>query len=110
MKNKIIILNDDIFENYVIKTNKIFLIYFWAEWCGPCKMMTPIMEEIANEFYGKLTIGKINIDENKVTTLFYNIKSIPNLLLYRNGEVVLNKVGMLSKGQLEELLKINLTN
>jgi len=84
------------------------LVDFWAEWCGPCKMIAPILEEVANEFEGKLTVGKLNVDENNETPPKYGIRGIPTLLLFKNGNVAATKVGALSKAQLTEFLNENL--
>ncbi|WP_075183399.1 thioredoxin TrxA [Pantoea sp. 1.19] len=105
---KIVHLTDGSFENDVLKADGVTLVDFWAEWCGPCKMIAPILDEIAEEFDGKLTIAKLNIDENPATAPKYGIRGIPTLLLFKNGEVVATKVGALSKGQLKDFLTANL--
>jgi len=108
MSDKIIHLTDDSFDNDVLKAEVLVLVDFWAEWCGPCKMIAPILDEIATEFEGKLTIAKLNIDENPGTAPKYGIRGIPTLLLFKGGEVAATKVGALSKGQLKEFLTANL--
>ncbi|KAA8725739.1 MAG: thioredoxin TrxA [Ewingella americana] len=108
MSDKIIHLTDDSFDNDVLKAAAPVLVDFWAEWCGPCKMIAPILDEIATEFEGKLTIAKLNIDENPGTAPKYGIRGIPTLLLFKDGEVAATKVGALSKSQLKEFLTANL--
>jgi len=104
MSDKIIKLTDDKFEADVINAAGPVLVDFWAEWCGPCKMIAPILEEVATEFDGKLTVGKLNVDENNETPPKYGIRGIPTLLLFKNGNVAATKVGALSKTQLTEFL------
>ncbi len=108
MSDKIIQLTDDKFEADVINANSPVLVDFWAEWCGPCKMIAPILEEVANDFEGKLTVGKLNVDENNETPPKYGIRGIPTLLLFKDGNVAATKVGALSKAQLTEFLNENL--
>ncbi|ABF14335.1 thioredoxin TrxA [Candidatus Palibaumannia cicadellinicola] len=108
MKDKIINISQENFTQQVLQNEGLFLVDFWAEWCAPCKSITPILAEIANEFNGKVTIVKLNIDENPAIAQKYNVRSIPSLLLFRNGEVVATKVGALSKGQLIEFLNANI--
>lgn len=108
MSDKIIHLTDSSFDADVLKAEGPVLVDFWAEWCGPCKMIAPILDEIAEEFAGKLTISKLNIDQNPATAPKYGIRGIPTLLLFKNGEVAATKVGALSKGQLKEFLGANL--
>ncbi|HEI8868083.1 thioredoxin TrxA [Serratia sp. AKBS12] len=108
MSDKIIHLTDDSFADKVLQAEGPILVDFWAEWCGPCKMIAPILNEIADEFDGKLTISKLNIDENPATAPQYGIRGIPTLLLFKNGEVAATKVGALSKGQLKDFLNANL--
>jgi len=108
MSDKIIHLTDDSFDSNVLKAEGSILVDFWAEWCGPCKMIAPILDEIAEEFAGKLTITKLNIDQNPATAPKYGIRGIPTLLLFKNGEVAATKFGALSKGQLKDFLNANL--
>ncbi|GAB7218797.1 MULTISPECIES: thioredoxin TrxA [Vibrio] len=108
MSDKILQLSDDGFESDVIKAAGPVLVDFWAEWCGPCKMIAPILSEISEEYAGKLTIGKLNIDHNPATPPKYGIRGIPTLLLFKDGNVAATKVGALSKTQLKEFLDANI--
>lgn len=104
MSDKIVYLSDDSFENDVLKSELPVLVDFWAEWCGPCKMIAPILDDVAEEYAGKLTIAKLNIDQNSASPVKYGVRSIPTLLLFKNGELVANQVGALSKTQLKEFI------
>ncbi|CAQ86232.1 MULTISPECIES: thioredoxin TrxA [Photorhabdus] len=108
MSDKIIHLSDDSFDADVLKAAGPVLVDFWAAWCGPCKMIAPILDEIAPEYSGKLTIAKLNIDDNPATAPKYGIRGIPTLLLFKDGQVAATKVGALSKTQLKEFLDANL--
>jgi thioredoxin 1 len=108
MSDKIIQLSDDSFEADVINAAGPVLVDFWAEWCGPCKMIAPILHEVADEFDGKVTVGKLNVDENNETPPKYGIRGIPTLLLFKGGNVAATKVGALSKAQLLEFLNENI--
>jgi thioredoxin 1 len=100
--------SDSTFSQDVLKSEKPVLLDFWAEWCGPCKMIAPILEEIAVEYKDKLQIAKINIDENPQTPPKFGIRGIPTLILFKNGTVEAQKVGALSKSQLAAFLDSNL--
>ncbi|MEM0910533.1 MAG: thioredoxin TrxA [Pseudomonadota bacterium] len=108
MSEKIIALSDEKFEADVINASGPVLVDFWAEWCGPCKMIAPILDEIAQEYEGKITIGKLNVDENNETPPKYGIRGIPTLLLFKDGGVAATKVGALSKTQLKEFIDDNM--
>ncbi|KMW71251.1 thioredoxin [Photorhabdus luminescens subsp. luminescens] len=108
MSEKIIHLSDASFDTDVLNAAGPVLVDFWAAWCGPCKMIAPILDEIAPEYSGKLTIAKLNIDENPATAPKYGIRGIPTLLLFKDGQVAATKVGALSKTQLKEFLDTNL--
>ena len=104
-----IIINDSNFEQEVLKSDSLTLVDFWAEWCGPCKMIGPALEEISEEMKEDIRITKLNIDENPSTPQKYGVRGIPTLLLFRNGEVVAEKVGALPKNQLSEWISQNIS-
>ena len=101
-------ITDDNFENTVLKADKFFLLDFWAPWCAPCKMISPVLEELSNEMSSKLTIGKINIDSELQTGTKYGVRGIPFLLLFHNGEVIDQKVGAANKSSIKEWLETKL--
>ena len=108
MSNQIVYVTDDSFEQDVLKSEVPVLVDYWAEWCGPCKMIAPILEEVVADYDGKLKIAKLNIDENPNTPPKYGIRGIPTLILFKNGEVEATKVGALSKSQLTAFIDSNL--
>ena len=97
-------VTDDIFETEVLKANGPVVVDFWAEWCGPCKALSPIIDEVANERGDSLKVAKVNIDENPDAPTNYKVRGIPTLMLFKDGEVVDTRVGGMSKGQLDEWL------
>ena len=108
MSEQILYLTDDTFEKEVINSSNPVLVDYWAEWCGPCKMIAPILEEIASEYTGKIKVAKLNIDENPQTPPRYGIRGIPTLMLFKDGNVEATKVGALSKSQLTAFLDSNI--
>ena len=100
MANDIKYVSDSSFESDVLKADGAVLVDYWAEWCGPCKMIAPILDEVAGDYKGRLTVAKLNVDENQTTPAKYGIRGIPTLMLFKNGAVVGTKVGALSKSQL----------
>ncbi|MCH8894822.1 MAG: thioredoxin TrxA [Proteobacteria bacterium] len=108
MSEQVIHTSDDNFEADVIKSEVPVLLDFWAEWCAPCKMIAPILTEIAEEYKGRLKIAKLNIDENPSIPPKFGIRGIPTLILFKNGTVEGQKVGALSKSQLTAFLDTNL--
>ncbi|GAA3943654.1 thioredoxin TrxA [Litoribacillus peritrichatus] len=100
MSDLIVSVTDKTFEDEVLKSEVPVIVDYWAPWCGPCKMIAPILEDIANEYGDKLKICKLNIDENEETPPKYNIRGIPTLMIFKNGDVEATKVGALSKSQL----------
>lgn len=101
---KAIILTDANFDE-VINSDKPVLVDFWAEWCGPCKMIGPAVEELANDYEGKAVVAKLNVDENQQTTVKYGVRSIPTLLVFRKGQVVDKQVGAVPKSVLAQKLE-----
>ena len=108
MSEHIHYVTDDSFEAEVLQSQQPVLVDYWAEWCGPCKMIAPILDEIAAEYAGKLKVAKVNIDDNQATPAKYGIRGIPTLMIFKNGNVEATKVGALSKSQLAAFIDSNL--
>ncbi len=108
MSALIVHVTDDSFEADVLKSPTPVLVDFWADWCGPCKMIAPLLDEIAGDYKGRLKVAKLNIDQNSRTPPAFGIRGIPTLLLLKNGEVEATKVGALSKSQLVAFIDSNL--
>lgn len=107
MSELIMATTDASFETDVLQSDIPVLVDFWAEWCGPCKMIAPVLEEVAKEYEGRLRVAKVNVDDNSETPVKYGVRGIPNLILFKDGNVVATKVGALSKSQLTAFLEEN---
>lgn len=101
-------VSDSSFESDVLKSDTPVLVDYWAEWCGPCKMIAPILDDVANDYQGKLQIAKMNVDENRDVPAKFGIRGIPTLMLFKDGQLAATKVGALSKAQLTAFLDGNL--
>ena len=108
MSEKIIHITDATFELEVLQSQTPVLVDYWAEWCGPCKMIAPALDQIATEYAGRLKVAKLNIDENQSTPPKYGIRGIPTLMLFKNGNLEATKVGALSKSQLAAFIDSNI--
>jgi len=108
MSNAIVHVSDATFDSEVLQSTSPVLVDYWAEWCGPCKMIAPILDDLARDYAGKLKIAKLNIDENQATPPKYGIRGIPTLMLFKNGDVAATKVGALSKTQLSAFIDANI--
>jgi thioredoxin 1 len=102
--NETLTFNDKAFDTDVLQAEVPVLVDFWAEWCGPCRQMTPTIDLLATEYNGKVKIGKLNVDDNGQTAMRYNVRSIPTLLLFKNGQVVEQRVGAMGKADLQKIL------
>lgn len=108
MSESILHVTDSSFEDEVLKSELPVIVDFWAEWCGPCKMIAPILDQLADQYNGKLTVAKINIDDNQNTPANYGVRGIPTLILFKDGDVAATKVGAASKSQLEAFIDTNI--
>jgi len=108
MSEHIHYVTDGTFAAEVLESAQPVLVDYWAEWCGPCKMIAPILDEIATQYAGRLKVAKLNIDDNQATPASYGVRGIPTLMLFKNGNVEATKVGALSKSQLAAFIDSNL--
>ena len=108
MSTKVVTVSDAEFEQTVLKSEKPVMLDFWAEWCQPCKMLTPTVEELAGDFEGQILVGKLNVDDNPNTATTYGIRGIPTLLFLKDGKVVQQIVGVKSKAEIKKIIEENL--
>jgi thioredoxin 1 len=104
MSEHIAHVSDEQFEEQVLKSSEPVLVDFWAEWCGPCKMIAPMLDDLAASYKGKLKVAKINIDHNQKTPRNYNVRGIPTLMIFRDGKVQATQIGAVSKSQLAQII------
>lgn len=108
MNDNIVHVTDSTFEDEVLKSDTPVMVDYWAEWCGPCKAIAPVLEEIADEYKGKLIVAKMDVDDNQSTPQKYAVRGIPTLMIFKNGNAVGTKVGQLSKSQLSAFIDSNI--
>jgi len=108
MADNIMEVTDDSFEKEVVGSDSLTVVDFWAEWCAPCKMIAPIIEELATEYSGKIKFGKLNVDDNKHTAMKYNIRGIPTLLVFKGGDLVDQIIGVKGKEELKKTFEKSL--
>ncbi len=104
MSDKVTHVGDADFDAAVLQSGEPVLVDFWAEWCGPCKMISPVLDELAETYGGKLKVAKVNVDENRATAIKYHVRSIPMLLLFKDGQIQATQVGAVGKGQLTQMI------
>ena len=107
MSENLIYVTDDSFEQDVLQSDKPVLVDYWAEWCGPCKMIAPILDEVSTEYAERLKIAKLDVDQNQATSLKYGIRGVPTLMLFKDGDMVATHVGALTKSQLTAFIDSN---
>lgn len=104
MSDKIVYVTDDSFEEEIIKSAEPVLVDYWADWCGPCKMIAPILDEIATEYEGRLVVAKLNVDDNPKTPMKFNVRGIPTLILFKGGQAEGQKIGAVRKADVAAFL------
>ena len=108
MSQQVTHISDSDFEAQVLQSSEPVLVDFWAEWCGPCKAIAPVLDEIASSYAGRLKVAKVNVDQNQKTPRNYNVRGIPTLMLFKDGKVQATQIGLINKTQLTQLLEKNL--
>jgi len=108
VSDSVLHVTDSNFDELVLKAGVPVLVDYWAEWCGPCKMIAPVLDEIAKEYDGKITVAKLNIDDNAATPAHYGVRGIPTLMIFKDGDIEATKVGALTKSQLAQFIDDNI--